>query len=54
MIILTVVRASTAGVCASRRVVVVSLAVGSGSVRHGERLEWVKGKSILFWQTSEL
>jgi hypothetical protein len=36
MIILTVVRASAAGVCASRRVVAVSLAVGSGSVGHGE------------------
>jgi hypothetical protein len=40
-----VVRASAAGVCASRRVIAVSLAIGSGSVRHGERVIWVKGKS---------
>jgi hypothetical protein len=41
-IILTMIRASAAGVCASRCVVGVSLTVGSGSVRHGESFKKVK------------
>jgi hypothetical protein len=44
------VRASAAGVCASRCVVAISLAVGSGSVRHGERLKCVKVKVEFFWK----